>query len=376
MNDLLPLLQRGLPDAVQFLGQMVTLESPSDDKQLVDKFGCFVAERFAAIGGRVNVVSTESFGDHLLVHFQGISCETVLLLGHLDTVFPAGEIHKRPFKIEARRAFGPGVFDMKSGILLMWMALKALQDRHGAPPRNVTVLLNSDEEIGSNSSRTLIEQAARNSKAVLVLEPSLPGGTLKTARKGVGRFIVKAIGRAAHAGIDPAKGVNAIEEIARQILRLQQMTDVARGTTITVGVVHGGTRSNVVPAEATVDIDVRIASSGEAERITAEFHALTPILPGAQLQVRGSINRPPMERTPGTARLFEIARQVAAQMKMELQEGSTGGASDGNLTSALGTPTLDGLGAIGGGAHAVHEFIELDSLPERAALIAGLIQQV
>ena len=304
----------------------------------------------------------------MLVRFQASSRDRILLLGHTDTVWPAGEIVKRPFKIESGRATGPGVFDMKAGIVLMWMALRALKERP------VTVLLTSDEEAGSTSSRNWIEAEAGKSRAVLVLEPSLPGGALKTARKGVGRFTVKAIGRAAHAGIDPERGVNAIEEISRQILKLQNMTDPVRGTTVTVGVVQGGTRSNVIPADAAADVDVRIASLEEAERVATMIRALTPELAGARLEVRGGITRPPMERTTDTDRLFRDATRIAAQLGIDLKEGSTGGASDGNLTLALGIPTLDGLGAVGGGAHAVDEWVDVESLPQRAALIAGLIE--
>jgi glutamate carboxypeptidase len=374
MNDLLPHLTEQLPHGLKLLEQMVSMESPSFEKPLVDKFVAFVGAQFKAIGGDVEFVPAEKFGNHVRVRFPGTAGSRILLLGHTDTVWPAGEIEKRPFKIENGRALGPGVFDMKAGILLMWMALDALQKVRGTLGRPVTVLLTSDEEVGSNSSRALIEEEASQSSAVLVLEPSLPNGVLKTARKGVGRFTVKAIGKAAHAGIDPLKGINAIEEISRQIIRLQQMTDVARGTTVTVGVVQGGTRSNVVPAEAAAEIDVRITSIEEADRITKTIKALKPELEDARLEIRGSINRPPMERTAETARLFETARRIAARMNIDLQEGSTGGASDGNLTSAIGIPTLDGLGAIGDGAHAVHEWVDIESLPQRAALVAGLVE--
>jgi glutamate carboxypeptidase len=259
---------------------------------------------------------------------------------------------------------------MKAGILLMWMALQI----SGSKP--VTVLLTSDEELGSNTSRALIEHHAGRCRAVLVMEPSLPGGVLKTTRKGVGRFTVKAIGRAAHAGVDPERGVNAIEEISRQVLKLHAMAEVARGTTVTVGVIQGGTRLNVVPAEAAIEIDVRISSTEEAGRITSQIKALAPELPGARLEIRGGINRPPMERTAETARLFDAARAVAAGLGFDLQEGATGGGSDGNFTAALGVPTLDGLGAVGGGAHAVDEWIDVGSLEPRAALIAGLIDRI
>jgi len=238
------------------------------------------------------------------------------------------------------------------------------------------VLLTSDEEVGSPSSRELILKEAASARAVLVLEPSLPGGALKTARKGVGRFTLKAAGRAAHAGIDPERGVNAIEEIAHQVLQLQRLSDSSRGTTVTVGIVQGGTRVNVVPAEAAVEIDVRVSNNEEAARITEAIRSLRSHLPGATLQIRGGINRPPMERTSDTARLFGLAREIAAELGFTLEEGSTGGASDGNFTSAMGIPTLDGLGPVGDGAHSLDEFVDVSSLPERAALIAGLILRV
>src|SRR5215510_4314089 len=233
MNELLTYLTGQLPEALRFLEQMVNLESPSFDKPLVDHFAQFVGSRFEQIGGQVDYVRADRFGDHLRVRFAGQSNERILLLGHTDTVWPAGEVEMRPFRIESGKAIGPGVFDMKAGILLMWMAIQGLLQR-GRLTRSVTVLLNSDEEVGSNSSRGLIESEARQCRAVLVLEPSLPGGTLKTVRKGVGRFTIKAIGKAAHAGVDPSKGVNAIEELSRQIIKLHSMTDVAFGTTVSV----------------------------------------------------------------------------------------------------------------------------------------------
>src|SRR3989442_14116519 len=375
MNDLLPHFTQQLPEAMHFLEEMVSMESPSFDKPLVDRFVNFVASRFAAIGGLVEIVHADKFGNHLIARFAGRSSGRVLLLGHSDTVWPAGETAKRPFKIDAGRASGPGVFDMKAGILLMWMVIDALK-KEGGLPKSLAVLLVSDEEVGSNSSRALTESEGSQCQAVLVLEPSLPGGVLQTSRKGVGRFTVKAIGRAAHAGVDPENGVNAIEEISRQIIKLQRMTDPTRGTTVTVGVVQGGTRSNVGRAEAAAEIDIRVTSIEEAERLTKMIKALTPELPNARLEIRGSMNRPPMERTAETDRLFQLAQKIAAKLGMELKEGSTGGASDGNFTSALGIPTLDGLGPLGGGAHAVDEWVDIQSLPQRAALIAGLISQV
>lgn len=369
MKELLSRLENDLPDTLRLLEQMVNMESPSLDKPLVDRFVTFLGSQFEAIGGKAEIIPTERFGNHLVIRFDGASKDRVLLLGHTDTVFSAGETAKRPFKRENHRATGPGVFDMKAGIAVMWSAVRAL----GKLPREVTVLLNSDEEIGSTSSRDLIQKEAAAARAVLVVEPSLPGGVLKTARKGVGRFTVKAIGRAAHAGLDPEKGVNAIEEIAHQVLELQRLSNPASGTTVTVGMIQGGTRINVVPAEAAVEIDVRISTMEEAERISGVLRSLKPRLPEARLEIRGGINRPPMERTADTARLFELAQAIGAELGMDVQEGSTGGASDGNFTSALGIPTLDGLGPVGDGAHSPGEFVDTTSLPGRAALLGGLI---
>ena len=374
MRDLLAHLRDHLPEGLGLLEQMVSMESPSFDKPLVDRFTRFAGAQFQKIGGEVDYVAAEKFGDHLRIRFAGESDNRILLLGHTDTVWGAGEIEKRPYRIEQGRALGPGVFDMKAGILLVYMAAGALKNVRGGFANPVTVLLTSDEEVGSTSSRDLIELEASRCRAVFVLEPSLPGGALKTARKGVGRFTIKAIGRAAHAGIDPGSGVNAVEEIAHQIIHLQKMTDASRGTTVTAGVVRGGTRSNVVPAEAATEVDVRVVSMEEAERIATAIHTLAPKLPGARLEIRGSINRPPMERTAETVRLFKEASRIAAELGIDLKEGSTGGASDGNFTSALGIPTLDGLGAVGDSAHAIDEWVDIESLPQRAALVAGLME--
>jgi glutamate carboxypeptidase len=372
MKDLLETLRRNMPETISLLEAVVNMDSPTVDKPLVDRLVRYLGTRFQTLGGSVEYIPAERFGDHLVARFDGASKSRLLVLGHTDTVFPAGEVDRRPFKIENDRATGPGVFDMKAGITLIWAALRA----SGPLPRPVTVLLTSDEEMGSPSSRELIEREAGAASAVLVLEPSLPGGGIKTSRKGVGRFTVMASGRAAHAGIDPSRGINAIEEIAHQIVLLQGMSDRARGTTVTVGVVQGGTRVNVVPAEAGVEIDVRISSNEEAARVTEMIRALRPRLPGATLHIRGGINRPPMERTSDTARLFEIAREIGEELGIRIEEGSTGGASDGNFTAAMGIPTLDGLGPIGDGAHSLEEYVEIASLPERAALIAGLIRQI
>ena len=376
MNEVLSCLQREMPEGLRFLEQMVNMDSPSTDKHLVDLLVRTIGEQFESLGGAVEYIPDSQFGDHLRAQFSGQNPERILLLGHTDTVFSSGDAARRPFRIEDGKATGPGVFDMKAGILLMWLALHSLRECRTKLENSVTVLLNSNEEVGSITSRGLVEAEARSAKAVLVVEPSLPGGVLKTARKGVGNFQIKAIGRAAHAGVDPEKGINAIEEVARQILAVGSLNDTGRGTTVTVGTIRGGTRSNVVPAEALVEVDIRVTTFAEAERIVKAMQALRPELDGARLEVQGSLNRPPMVRTPNSAKLFSVAQAVGREVGLELKEGSTGGGSDGNFTAALGIPTLDGLGPVGGGAHALDEFVEVASIPQRAALIAGLIQHL
>ncbi len=376
MSQLLSHLQQSLPAGLQLLEQMVNMDSPSTEKTLVDRFAGFAGAHFQEIGGAVDYVPVERFGDHLRIRFAGNAPEKILLLGHTDTVFGAGTAAQRPFRIENGRATGPGVFDMKSGILLMWMALRALLRAEGTLRRPVTVLLTSDEEMGSRTSRALVETEASASRAVLVVEPSLPGGVLKTGRKGTGNFTVKAVGKAAHAGVDPAKGINAIEEIARQILSIHRLSDIQRGTMLTTTLIHGGTRSNVVPAEAAIEVDVRVSTMDEASRTVKALQSLQPQVAGARLEVRGGMNRPPMERTAGTVELFRLARAVGAELGLDIQEGATGGASDGNFTSALGIPTLDGLGPIGDNAHGVDEYVDVASIPKRAALLAGLLSRL
>jgi len=300
----------------------------------------------------------------------------VLLLGHIDTVWPVGTLAERPFRVEGARAYGPGAYDMKAGLVVALWALRALAACGRRPRRPVTLLVNTDEEVGSNSSEAVIEAEARRSAAVLVLEPALPDGSVKTWRKGVGRLRVEVRGRAAHAGADPEKGVSAIGELAHQILRLHDLTDLETGTTVNVGVIGGGTRPNVVAERAWAEIDVRIMTREDAARVEKAVRGLEPVLPGARLEVTGGVERLPMERNEGALTLYAKAREVAGRLGFDLGETGTGGASDGNITSALGVPTLDGLGAAGDGAHAEREHVDLATLPLRAALLAGLIERV
>jgi glutamate carboxypeptidase len=361
---------------VDTIRRLVELESPSDNKHGVDRCSAFVAEEFAALGGRAEFHRAADYGNHLQVDFPGETQQKpVLLLGHYDTVYPLGTLATMPCRAGNGRLWGPGVLDMKSGIALMLYALGGLQAWHGKLPRPVTVFLVSDEEVGSQSSRAITEALAKQSAAVLVLEPSYgPKGAVKTARKGVGEYLMKVSGVAAHSGLDFEKGQSAILELSRQIIAISKMVDTKRGLTLNVGLINGGTRVNVIAAEATATIDVRIARIRDAAEIDKRLRSLKPFNRKCKLEVSGEVNRPPMERTAGVASLYNKATLIARQYGWRLTEASVGGGSDGNFTAGLGIPTLDGLGGVGDGAHAQHEFITISELPRRAALLAGLIE--
>jgi glutamate carboxypeptidase len=354
---------------------LVRLESPSTDKAALDRCGSDIARRLAELGGRLTIYPQTTAGDHVRAEF-GDGDSQILLLGHLDTVWPVGELTRMPCRRDGERITGPGAFDMKGGIGIAMLAARILAERAVRPPHRVVMLWTTDEEVGSLTSRAILEAEARRSRAVLVLEPALPGGALKTARKGVADYHIDAHGVAAHAGIDPARGASAVHELARQATRLLQLHEPERGLTVNIGRFAGGDRSNVVADNAAMDVDVRIPTREDADRVGAVFARLTPHDSRVRLQVSGGMGRPPLERTPLVAALFERAREIARDLGRTLDEGSTGGSSDGNLTAALGVPTLDGLGAEGGGAHARDEHVLVAPLPFRAALLAGLILKV
>jgi glutamate carboxypeptidase len=298
----------------------------------------------------------------------------VLLLGHFDTVWPVGQIDAMPVRRENGRLYGPGSYDMKAGIAMTLLAARILIEANRLPSHRIAMIWTSDEEVGSDTSRAILEAEARRSRAVFVLEPALAGGGVKTARKGVADFRIEATGISAHAGVEPDKGASAIHELAWQAIQLLALNDPSRGLTINVGCIVGGTRPNVVAAEATMDVDVRIPTQADAALVTTAITTLVPRDPRVRLRVTGGVNRPPMERTAGVAALYERAARIARQLGRELPEGATGGGSDGNFTAALGIPTLDGLGPDGAGAHALHEHVLIDSVPFRAALLAELLR--
>ncbi len=362
-------------DLLQFLAEIVSLESPSDDKQAVDTCVTRVAERSAAQGGKVKRHRQRAFGDLLEVRFGPArrGQKPLMLLGHLDTVWPLGTLKQMPYRVADGRVWGPGVLDMKAGVAMALTALRMLDER-GWLRRSVILLLNSDEEVGSTCSRPLTEKLARQSEAVLVLEPAQGlEGAYKTARKGVGEYRVRVKGVAAHSGVDFERGASAIHELAHQIGKIAEFTETERGITVNAGIVQGGTRSNVIAAEAWADVDVRIAKAADAARIDKRFRGLRVFDKRCVLEVEGGMNRPPMERTQGTAALFRRAATLAKGLGFGLEEAMTGGGSDGNFTSALGVPTLDGMGAVGEGAHARHESLLLEHVAPRTALLAAMV---
>lgn len=359
------LLAPRLDDMVDDLRRLVNIESPSKD--VVAVTAC--ARELASIierrlGGEVRLVDSP-VGPH--VHWSGGGTPKVLIVGHHDTVFPIGALAARPFTVSDGRATGPGVFDMKGGIVQAIHGVASLDDRSG-----VEILITADEEVGSEHSRDLIVERAKACGAVLVLEPSGDGGALKIARKGTGTFELTVHGRASHAGLEPEKGVNALVEAASHVLTISTFGDPSKGTTATPTVSSSGTADNVVPAQARVLVDVRVVEADERDRLDASMRALRPVHPEARLEVSGGFNRPPMPPT-ASSWLFPLAESVASEMGLPPVVGvAVGGGSDGNFTAAAGVPTLDGLGAVGGGAHADHEWIDVTAMPDRARLVAGL----
>lgn len=354
---------------------LVSIESPTDDKAAVDRAGAEFRRRAAAIGMRATVEPRSEAGDHSVAEI-GEGGRRILIVGHVDTVWPHGQIARMPLARREGKLWGPGTLDMKVGVSMGLLATRAVFETMRPAEGRVAMLVTSDEETGSDTSRDVIEREALASDAVLVLEPALAGGPLKTSRKGIGQYVITATGVSAHAGVDPAKGISAVRELARQLLAIEALHDLERGVSVNAGVISGGTRPNVVPEEARAIVDVRAPSAADAARVDAAFRALAPILPGAKLAVTGGFERPPMERSEGVIALYRHAEAVAAELGQTIAEGGTGGGSDGNLTAALGVPTLDGLGAVGDGAHALHEHVELDCLMPRTMLLAGLIARL
>ncbi len=384
MSDLLDHYTARREPILKSIRELVERETRSREESRLNEIAEFVAGQLREIGGHVELIPQPGYGTHLLARFDfnhGFNHsgaeKRVLVVGHLDTVWPVGTLERLPFRLTPEgRAHGPGIFDMKSGVAIAIESLRTINSRRLETKRPVTLLLTCDEEIGSKTSRQLIEDEAKSAAAALVLEPPAAGGAVKTGRKGIGTFTVRAFGRAAHAGLDPEKGVNAIVELAHQTLRLAALNDFERGITVSVGLIEGGSAINVVPAVASAKVDVRYWTPEDGERVVAAIRGLTPVTDGARIEVSGGINRPPMPRSEKNVALYEHARSLASELGFDLRDEVVGGGSDGNFIAAMGVPTLDGLGVDGAGAHAEHEHIVIDDIPRRAALLTRLMQTV
>jgi glutamate carboxypeptidase len=375
MNNLLEFFQGTQERIVRRIQQLVEIESPSRDEAGSRMVAVWLEDEARKISENFKIerILTEGYGEHLIIRaFENASRKPVLLLGHTDTVHPRGTREKNPTRIEDGRLYGCGSFDMKANVVLMLEVLRAFTELDLAPKNPLTILLSCDEEIGSYSGREIVEREASNAEFCLVCEPSL-GGKVKTGRKGTGMFRMKTHGIPAHAGLEPEKGASAILEISRQIQKLHKLNNLTKGTTVNVCTIAGGTTSNVIPAEAMCEIDVRFTSAGEAERVENAIKSLTPFDERVRIEIEGEINRPPMERSRSVVKLYEKARRIAAEFEYELGETQVGGASDGNFVAALGIPVLDGLGVAGAGAHTLDEFIFIEDIPKRATLLAKLI---
>ena len=375
-KQFLRLLKLRLPEMLSTLQRLVLAESPSLEKVPADRCCSLLAAEWRKRGARVERIAQKLRGDQLRVTWwpqKSRPAGQYLVLGHYDTVYSSGTLRKMPFRVSAGKAYGPGIFDMKAGIVQALFALETLQQTKTPLTHRLVFLWTSDEEIGSDASRKLIETEARRSDAVFVLEPSLgPKGFIKTARKGVGEAELIVHGRASHAGLAPQEGINAIHELSRQLTRIEQWNDLRRGVTINADIIEGGTRTNVIAERARAVLDLRALRVSDMRRLERKLHSLRPSLPGAKLEIRGGFNRAPLERKRSAA-LFTKAKALAAQMGLALGESTAGGGSDGNLTAALGIPTLDGLGAVGHGAHSADEHILISTMPARAALLAAML---
>jgi glutamate carboxypeptidase len=376
MDSYLRFARRNQKALVALLREFVECESPSDSPKDVNRFVDLLSQRVRDIA-KVKTFDGGSFGKHMRVEFTlpgNKKDGQILALGHSDTVWTLGTLRTMPFREHKGRLWGPGVLDMKAGLAFFIFAMRALRELDVPVSKKVVMQVNSDEEVGSETSRPLTEEAARSSAAVLVLEPGTGlEGKLKTARKGVGDYSIVVHGRASHAGVDFSNGANAIVEMSRQLERVAGFTELDRGITVSPGVIHGGTRSNVVPAECRAEVDIRIARLRDRAYLEKKFAALKPFDKRCTVEVTGGLNRPPMERSAGVRKLYRTAEKLAVDLGVTLQESATGGGSDGNFTAALGIPTLDGLGAVGEGAHAPNESILVNRIADRTALLAKLV---
>jgi glutamate carboxypeptidase len=375
-SALLQAIGKDEPEIVDLIGDLVRMPSPSGEKPLVDRLGDRVSSWLSSNGFQPHLEKRSAVGDIIWAETGNRGDGRLMVLSHLDTVWHAEASDRNPFRQEGDRIYGPGIFDMKSGVAASLKVQEYLRKELITPRRKVRFVYTTDEETGSLQSRELIEEFARQCDVVLVTEPPLPGGSLKTFRKGSGFYEIEVLGKSAHAGLEPTKGINAVEELALQICAVRELADTTRGTTVAVTASHGGEAVNVIPEKAAALVDVRFRVESEGARLDAALRSLEPRLPGARLRVSGQLDRPPMARSERTVQLFAAARHIAAPLGIDLGEGESGGGSDGNFTAAQGIPTLDGLGIEGDGAHAWHEHILRSSIVPRVALLARLIERL
>ncbi|WP_048601462.1 M20 family metallopeptidase [Rubeoparvulum massiliense] len=369
-------------EMLDWLECLVNQDSGSSNKEGIDKLGTMLQKEYSKLGFQVEVLQEEKYGNHLRIRMEpkagGVKAATpsILIIAHLDTVFPKGTAASRPFRIEGERGFGPGVIDMKGSQVMLLYVMKALLVQHDPAVQQIEILLNSDEEIGSPSSRPWTEELCKGKRYAIIMEPARANGAIVSARKGGGKYRLTVQGKAAHAGIEPEKGLNAIYELAHHVIQLQQLNGIAEGVTLNVGTFRGGTTCNTVPAEATAMVDIRVTTMEQMGLVAQRIEQLTShtYLAGTKLQLEGGISRPPMAKTAATEAFLALVQQAGNELGIVVQDTFTGGGSDGNFTAALGVPTLDGLGPIGGNAHSEQEYIELSSLIERGALLARLLQ--
>ncbi|MFF2445569.1 M20 family metallopeptidase [Neobacillus sp. NPDC058068] len=368
-----------LDEVIQFFKEIIEIESPTTDCEAVNAVGNLLKRKAGQLGASIEVEPSgvEDRGDHIIARWPGEddSLKPILVIAHMDTVWKKGTLVDMPFRVVGNKIYGPGIFDMKGAVVFAIEAMKIIQDLNRKTKRPITILFNSDEEINSTTSRPVIKREAMKSEFALILEGGV-GESVLTARKGIMYFKITAKGKPSHAGMDHEKGINAIEEISHQILKIQKLTDYQIGTTVSCGVIQGGTRTNVIPAQAILEVDARVPTNEEVKRLTKEMESLTPVLAGAELDIYTLVKRPPLDRTEGVVHLFEKAKKFAKDLGYDLEETATGAISDGNLTAALGVPTLDGLGPIGDGAHAVYEHIEMDKISKRLALLVKLLEEL
>ncbi|WP_271400055.1 M20 family metallopeptidase [Salinicoccus roseus] len=375
MNNFKKYLTDNDEDIFNHIEEIVKMETPSDNKELLDKAALWIAEKFEDLtGGSAEIIDNKETGNHVIGTF-GQGEKQLLLLAHFDTVWESGTLNHMPFRKDSNKAYGPGIFDMKTGLIQTLYALKSIRELGEKLNKRIVCIFDSDEEIGNPTSKNLIEKEAKISERAFVMEPAMSEkGSLKTSRKGVGIYRMTVKGKPAHSGIDPEKGISAIEELARQTVYLHSLSNMERGITVNVGVFNGGSRSNVIAEEAMAEIDVRAKTVSDLKMITEEIENITPFHDGTEIEISGDINRMPLERTEGVIEMYQKALKISVELGIDLSEAETGGGSDGNLTSVY-VPTLDGLGAVGDGAHANHEHINLNHVVDRTALLANLLKE-